>query len=207
MATHYHAYYTAGALLYEEMTRVISRWQEQAHRMAVDDIPDDWLLLRSGKSRQTKAREVRRRLTALPDFLWKGYADLPYSEQRLLLYYSCMKAYPLLFDFHLEAVMDRWRMVGQKLTRADFDGFLQAQELTYPEISRWTPSTRQKLGQVTMKMLREAGLLSAQGDLQKGIASDAFWRKIAGTGDLWILELMFLNESERRHILNTGHDL
>jgi hypothetical protein len=51
-------------------------------------------------------------------------------------------------------------------------------------------------------MLRESGLL-VENQLRQVNPSDRFWKRFVTVGDIWFLEACFLNEEERRRIVDT----
>jgi hypothetical protein len=54
----------------------------------------------------------------------------------------------------------------RQLTFSDYDAFYNAKALWHTELEALAPSTQSKLRQNLFRMLREAGLLSEQGEIQ-----------------------------------------
>ena len=198
MAETYHAHFTSGALLEAETARVLERLQEgEAGQKAISEGDLSWLNINSRKARITTAREINRRLNAVADkSMWEFFLISPEADRKIMLYYACCKAYPLLLDFHLEVAMDKWRSFNLDLGRKDFLNFLDRKSIHHPEIEAWSEATRNKLAQVALRIMAQAGLLRA-GSIHKVPASDALWRRFVEIGESWFLELMFLNAEER----------
>lgn len=202
MAT-YHAYFTSGALLLEETEMFFQKLaREQGADSAELLVPPEWMPANSAKARQTTAREVQRRINAVDSLIWTGFTELDAADQKLLLYYACCKAYALLFDFHLQVLLDKWVSSTRTVARIDVENFLIKQSIAHPEIDEWTLSTKTKLSQVTMRILAQANIIDDEASLQKPQASVNTWRRISNTGDQWFLEFMFLNQEEKNRMIN-----
>lgn len=200
----YHAHFTAGALLQEETERVLRKFEEKNMLDFTDQpikVNPNWTGINSEKGRITTAREIGRRMNAIPHRdVWSNYLNFSDPEQKLILYYSCCKAYGLVLDFHLEVILEKWRSFQREIDPLDFLNFLDRKSLNHPEMESWTANTQKKLAQVCLKMLKQADILR-DGVLKKVPASSSFWRNFVEMGDSWFLELMFLNEEERESII------
>jgi hypothetical protein len=78
----------------------------------------------------------------------------------LMLLAAVLKAYPIARDFVTEVVFDKVRSFEPSLEKKDWTRFLEQRETIDAEVRKWTESTRRKIGQVIIRMLSEAGLLS-----------------------------------------------
>lgn len=202
MAKRYHAHFTSGALLQDDILQVLTHlaWDKEEEREL--KIDPAWLQINSYKARQTTAREIRRRMKAVQDpGIWETFQSHSDTDQKVWLYYACCKAYPLLLDFHLEIVLNKWRSFNLEIESQDFLNFLYQKSIEHPELDDWSEQTQAKLAQVAIKMLKEAGLVK-DGQLQKVQANNSLWERFVGMGERWFLELMFLNADEREMYLN-----
>lgn len=181
----------------EESVRII-----EAVRAGVplQEVDPDVLDVNSIRGRKRKTEEIIKRLESADKSIW---ADLPQrkaAEQNVTLYYCCLKTYRLLFDFHMDVVLPRWRSSDRSLRAYDVQRFLEQRADSHPEIDSWSETTWEKIRQVMLKMLREAGLLQ-EGRLRALQLPTAFWRRFAKVGDIWFLEALFLNETQRQAVV------
>ncbi len=78
----------------------------------------------------------------------------------LLLLTAVLKTYPIVRSFVREVLLEKVRCYEPKLERKDWVRFLEQWETIDPEVPQWTESSRKKMGQVIIRMLSEAGILS-----------------------------------------------
>jgi hypothetical protein len=90
--------------------------------------------------------------------------DYVLSVQSLL---ACsVKHCRLLGDFMLKAIGPRIRIIDDKLSRRDWEKFLESCELVDPNVKRFTESTRNKLREVVFRILVESKYLESQKNLR-----------------------------------------
>jgi hypothetical protein len=162
-----------------------------------DEIDPSIFDINSWQGQRRKVAEIKRRLSETDESVWEDLPELSTPERALVLYYCCLKTYPLLFDFHMEAVLPTWRSADRSIGPHDATRFLEERAETHPEIDEWGESTWKKVRQVMLQMLREAGFLR-DGSLHQVDRPDPFWTRFVKVGDLWFLEAAFLNEAKRR---------
>jgi hypothetical protein len=192
----YTTAFTAGPLMPERSARIVEAYRQGTPLRKIDPSILD---INSRGGQQRKSAEIKRRLENTDESVWTDLPELPTLERTLVLYYCCLKTYPLLFDFHMEAVLPTWRSADRSFEPHNARRFLEQQAESHPEISEWGESTWQKVRQVMLQMLREAGLLR-EGELRWVDRPEPFWTRFAKVGDLWFLEAAFLNEEERRSV-------
>ena len=166
----------------------------------LDEVDPDVLDVNSIRGRRRKTSEITKRLGNADKFVWNDLPDRTPPEQHVVLYYCCLKTYRLLFDFHMDVVLPRWRSSDRSLRPYDVQRFLEERADNHPVIDSWSATTWEKLRQVMLKMLREAGLLK-EGRLQPVQLPTAFWARFAKVGGIWFLEALFLNETQRQAVV------
>lgn len=128
-------------------------------------------------SRRRTLREIGNRLSQLSEeersFL-TGAADR--REQAALLWVASCRAYRFVREFAVEVLCDRHLSNRLDLPLEAFDHLLEAKGATDPRLAEISPSTLRKLRQVLFRMMREAGVLSATGQIQ---AADVSPRLVA----------------------------
>jgi hypothetical protein len=192
----YTTAFTAGPLMPKRSARIVEEISRGTSPAEIDPSIFD---INSWQGQRRKVAEIKRRLSETDQSVWEDLPELPTPEQTLVLYYCCLKTYPLLFDFHMEAVLPTWRSADRSFETHDARRFLEQQAESHPEISAWGESTWQKVRQVMLQMLRDAGLLR-EGELRRVDRPKAFWTRFVEVGDLWFLEAAFLNEEKRRSV-------
>jgi hypothetical protein len=190
----YTTAFTAGPLMPKRSAQIV---EEINRGTSPDEIDPSIFDINSWQGQRRKVAEIKRRLSETDQSVWEDLPKLPAPERALVLYYCCLKTYPLLFDFHMEAVLPTWRSADRSFGNHDVRRFLEQQAETHPEINDWGESTWKKVRQVMLQMLREAGFLR-DGSLHQVDRPDPFWARFVKVGDLWYLEAAFLNEAKRR---------
>lgn len=193
----YSTTFAAGTLLHEEALRVVAEVEGGTPLAEVDP---DVLDVKSRTGRARRLREVVRRLEQTDRRVWEDLLQRTPAEQRVLLYYACLKTYPLVADIHMNVVLPAWRSLTQELYRSDVQRFLDQQAEAHPEIDRWSENTHEKVQQVVRKMLTEVGLLVQEHRLQRLRLPRFFWARFIRAGDVWFLEAMLLDKEERTHV-------
>jgi hypothetical protein len=195
----YSASFTAGALLREEAEQVIEEVQRGTD---LEDVDPEVLDVNTHRGRKRKAMEVIKRLRSVDRSVWDDLLKVSHAEQHVVLYYCCLKAYRLLFDFHMDTVLPKWKSFDRELRPHDARRFLEQRADDHPEIDGWGDSTWEKVRQVMLKMLREAGLLEDSMLTRPQVPSDV-WERFVRVGDIWFLEAAFLKERDRTSVINS----
>lgn len=194
----YSTTFAAGSLLREEAVQIL---EEVDAGKPLAEVGPEVLDINSRSGRERRFREIERRLEHVNQDVWDDFLRCSPAEQQVILYYTCMKAYPLIADIHMNAVLPAWRSITQELHRSDVQRFLDAQADTHPEIDEWSDATYDKVQQVILKMLRDVGLLR-ENRLQPVQLRHSFWERFVAEGDVWFLEAMFLNKEERSAVIS-----
>ncbi len=160
----------------------------------------DVLKTNSESSRIRLLTELRRRNKAVSIQVWQFIKNANPAEQRLALFYVCLKASKLLFDFQFEVVLQKWRAMDYSVSKDDVLFFLDKKSLDYPDIEKWSETTKVKSATVVIRMLNESGLLK-NNKLTQPEEADSFWRFFVDLGDPWFLELCLLNKEQRDRII------
>ncbi len=194
----YTASFTAGALLFEETDAVIKFFQTHSlgdSKKLIES--NEFLKINSINSRKRRVQEILKRIETVPIDYWEFYNNLTTKdEKKVFLYFVCLKKYILIRDFHLEIVINKWRLLDSNLNKADILRFLKWASEKHPEIDEWTASTIDKIAQIIILMLKETNLL-LNGKLKKVHLNQDFWPFFWNHGESWFLEAMLLSKEER----------
>jgi len=88
----YSTTFAAGALLYDETRRVLTEVDNDG---PLDEVGPDVLNINSQSGCERRVREVERRMEHVGHEVWNDFLGRSATEQAVLLYYACMKAFPL----------------------------------------------------------------------------------------------------------------
>lgn len=152
-------------------------------------------------ARQRVVQELKKRYKATGQYVFDVFQEATLQQQNILIFYTCMKTYQILFDFMFQTVLEKWLSRNLTLDKLDVQHFLDIQSASHPEIDEWTETTREKIETVLIRMLNEVGLLQGR-QLHSVDAPDHFWRSFVDFGDPWFLQAMLLNKEQRDRIQN-----
>lgn len=181
-----------GASLRPELTRIIaedylltSDWAETRRRV----LDNNSLQARTRKSASRLEGELRQRLETLTrpqlELLAGGNAD----DAAALSWLAACKYVPFLFEFAAEVLRDKLAGHDATLRPSDYEAYAEHKALLHPELVRLKEGSRQKLREVLLRMLHQAGVLVRGGDLgiiQRPVLSPAVTRAIASDNPRWL---------------------
>lgn len=198
----YSASFTTGALFLEETVVLLSLLEQMPPAEVLDRAKKEphHLRINAEVSRRKIAGEVLKRYRAVNEQVWVLFRSLHQtSDQLLILLYACLKTYQLLTDFMMRVVVHRWQQRLLTLDRTDFERFLDEQTPTHPELATLTEATRRKSAQITLLMLKQAGLVQ-QGQLTSPPVSVQVWQFFIDQGDEWMLDVGMLTRDDRERL-------
>ncbi len=193
--------FTVGGLLFNETIAVIDyliagKIKELNRVIKTTDV----LKTNSEASRLRILSEIKRRDKAVNIEVWHYIGNLVKNEQQLALFYVCLKASKLLFDFQVEVVLEKWRTLDHIVIKNDALYFIDKKSMHYPEMENWSDNTKEKTATVLIRILNEAGILN-ESRLNHPDVSDNFWAFFIKQGDPWFLELCLIPKNQRDKIM------
>ncbi len=202
--TLYSASFTAGSLLYKETTALLPLLlSDKSGQFIKEEIKQNNLLkINSEKARERTVCEIQKRLSFVDHSFWEYYSAVLEKEQKLMLFYLCLKTYKLMFDYHFNVTVRQWNSSNPCI-----EPFLYQMELN--EISgrvdfvdSWTDSTKEKTISVYMRILKDIELLNGKTLLLKSstITGD-FWNYFVKQRELWFLDACLLNPMAKKNII------
>lgn len=193
--TKYDANFTAGGLLFNEFKaleemlvgvkfdQLIKQEEEENNKIGIA----------TSSARKRVIFEIKRRHKAAPNDFWDHFYNWNEDEQKLALFYLCLKTYPLIMDIHLEIALKKYR-IGAKLDAYDIQMRFEEIMSTDEEVASWSDATLKKLNVQYRKALRDAGLYSTSKRLQKPEKiSTQFWNYFKEINEPWFLEACFMD--------------
>ena len=158
----YNLSFTAASLR-PELARIVAEYYVEAGDW---DLTRERILssnaLQSG-SRRTAQRmelEFRQRLQTLSEGQLILLSTATAEDRAALAWLAVLKHIPFAFDFAAEVLRDKLAAHDSVLRHSDYEGYLEAKSLAHPELGKLTASSKEKIRQVLLSMLTEAGLLA-----------------------------------------------
>ena len=170
-----------------ESTALAAVYLQQADWTAAKAVVLDHNLFqtRTESTARRKLRELIPRLSTLTHEQLQLIVSGSISEQRALLWLSVCKRNPILKDFATMVVREKYLTLDLRIRTTDFDRFLDSQSVWHAELEKLTANTRTKLATVTMRMLREAELVSSDGIIQPTLMSSELAQVIRDDDRSW----------------------
>lgn len=157
----YSMSFTAASLR-PELARILAEvflscgdWDETKKKVLADNA----LQARSPASGIRMEREIRQRLQTLSRSQIEILANAPADSRSAIAWLSVLKHEPFVFVFAAEVLRGKIEALDPVLRPSDYEQFVAGQATDHPELSRLTPTTKAKIRQVTIRMLREVGIL------------------------------------------------
>lgn len=185
----YRLSFTTGGLLRTEAAVIaevlLSLGDAGAARERV--IEQNLVQQRTTASTARVTREVLQRLSTLPPVGVELVARGSVEDTRHVMWLAVCLRYRFLREFGREVVRERCTSGRSSLVYADFDTFWNVQASWVDALRDTADSTRAKLRQNTFRMLREAGLLNADGQVLPIVLSPSASEVIMATSPELVL--------------------
>jgi len=194
--------FTAGGLLHEETISLSPYYNDDKIESISEQIANNSLMkTNSQASRQRMIQEIKKRYLAVGEKFYGNFDQFTIVEQKLIIFYSCMKTYKILFDFMLDVIIEKWLSMDLEVDINDVERFLDKKSNVQNDIEDWSSQTRRKIITVLVRMLNEVGMLE-NNTLVQIEAPDEFWRMFVASNDSWFLEMGLLSKEQREKIIN-----
>lgn len=112
-------------------------------------------------SQNRQIREIILRLQQLPSELVVRLAEYDIQTAKVILLLAIIKLYPIIFEFIVEFLRDKWLRFDYEIINSDFPKFWDMVQERHPELENVTDSTRSKIKQVIYRILAEVGLIDS----------------------------------------------
>ncbi len=94
-----------------------------------------------------------------------------YEDAKSMILLSLVKAYPYVFDFIIEVLLNKYLLFDRTLLDSDYIRFVNSKSLQHPELEKITEITSKKVKQVVFKLLEQVGLIT---NIKNGIILKPF---------------------------------
>ena len=192
----YSASITGGGFLFNETNALLPLLlDENAAALIKDEVMNNNILhINSEKSRQRNVAEIKRRFEAVPRSFWYDYMSMDDDNKRIALFFVLLKTYKILFDFHANVTMRRWRSASQDISIDDL--FMEFNSISAKDefVDSWSESTKKKVASGYMSILRHCKMLDENDQLKalRPTNVDFYF----GIGEPWFLDACLLEPYE-----------
>jgi hypothetical protein len=191
-ATHsYNLSFTAASLR-PELARIVAEYYVELgdwDLAKAQILSSNALQCRSMGSAIRLERELRQRLDKLTVEQITLLTQATAEDRAAIAWLAVCKHILFAFEFTAEVLRDKLTAHDPVLRHSDYETYIESKALTHPELSKLTPSSKNKIRQVLMKMLTEAGLLAKEtppGMIQRPPLSPAVIRVIVSDSPTWL---------------------
>lgn len=147
------------------------------------------LQCRSASSANRLERELRQRLETLSHDQLVLLAQAPSEDRAAIAWLAACKHIPFAFEFAVEVLRDKLAAHDPILRPSDYEAYLENKSVSHPALARLTPSSKNKIRQVLLKMLSEVALLApgeSLGVTQRPTLSPGLVRVITADSPHWL---------------------
>lgn len=191
----YSAAFTAGALLYQEMDAVLPLlMQPNGEALIKEEVnKNEYLLVASLNTRKRYVPELLRRYKAVPQNFWKDYLTFSPIARKVALFYAVLKTYKIVWDFHINVTVEKWKSFDQTITKEDIA--YRYDELANQDdfVASWSDLTKSKVISVYLHMLHQAGMRKEAGTaLKQPELTDEEYAYYIKINEPWFLDACLL---------------
>lgn len=180
----YRLSFTTGGLFLREAPLVASRylalrdWAQTRAEVRAENL----LQVRTAAAATRISKELVARLECLDTDELESLVEGSQRERGHLLWSAVCRRYDFVRDFAIEVLREHYLVLRHQLTFSDYDAFYNAKALWHSELEALAPSTQSKLRQNLFRMLREADLLSEQGQIRPALLTPRTAQLLARQG-------------------------
>ena len=147
------------------------------------------LQCRSVSSAIRMERELRQRLETLTIDQITLLTQATAEDRAAIAWLAACKHIRFAFEFAAEVLRDKLAAHDPVLRHSDYEAYAETKGLSHPEFVRLTTSSKNKIRQVLLRMLTEAGLLvkgTSLGTIQRPALSPAVLHVINADNPSWL---------------------
>lgn len=199
----YSASFTAGGLLYKETSALLPLLQLEDSEPAIrEEIKNNKLLhINTESARKRIVSEILKRTKHTGQSFWRLYSNSNEEEQKILLFFLCLKTYPLMFDLHFNVTLKQWHSSSR--TVDPYYYLMEIEEIAARDnrVDSWKSITKRRVVSIYIHTLKDVKLLGDDNQLQQTKHNDTFWNNFISFGELWFLDALFLSNDDKERII------
>lgn len=199
----YSASITGCGFMYEEMRALLPLLMSPDRDSLLKEelLTGEHLMMSSERTRSRAIPEFAKRYNAVPKSFWSWFLTLNDKSQRVAMFYVILKTYKIVFDLHINVVLEHWRGVDQRVSRNDL--MMEFNEISANDafVESWSENTKDRVASAVCSVLRKVGLMEEKNfDLKPIDFSDIDSTYYIQNNELWFLEACFLEPYEVQKI-------
>ena len=199
----YSASITGCGFMYEEMRALLPLLMSPDRDSLLKEelLTGEHLMMSSERTRSRAIPEFVKRYNAVPKSFWNWFLTLNDKSQRVAMFYVILKTYKIVFDLHINVVLEHWRGVDQRVSRNDL--MMEFNEISANDafVESWSENTKDRVASAVCSVLRKVGLMEEKNfDLKPIDFSDIDSTYYIQNNELWFLEACFLEPYEVQKI-------
>jgi hypothetical protein len=190
----YDANFTAGGILYNEfivLKELLIR-NDFIELIKIEEEQNNSIGIKTLGSRKRIISEIKRRYAQVSLDFWHNFFEWNEVEQKLGLFFLCLKTYPLIFDIHFEVTLKKFK-TGNKLEAYDVQMRIDEIASNDDEVSKWSEKTFNKINVQYRKAIKDIGLYNGSTLKRETKAREIFWDYFKNNNESWFLEACFIN--------------
>jgi hypothetical protein len=155
---------------------------------------------RSPSSLVRMERELRQRIRTLTPIQIELLAHATSDDRAAMAWLAAQKHCSFVFEFAAEVLREKLAAHDPVLRLSDYETFVENKSAAHPELAQLATVSKNKIRQVLLRMLAEAGLLcdgSAMGIIQRPVLSKSALSAIVGDSGHWLAGFLFLDNEIR----------
>lgn len=185
--------FTAGALLYKEAKKYIASISCIEDYLSLNEnVASDHIPTNSETSRKRIKAELDKRLHFLNEDYLKLFSNSDEKNQKIILLFAICKTYSIIAEFLLEVIYQKWKRFDYDVTTYDF-GYFLSEKLSQEKLDSISDKTKYKLSQVTVKILKEIGMLE-KNQINQIFPSEELIMTLNKNGDGWFLNCLLITQ-------------
>jgi len=192
----YSAAITGGGFMFNETDAVLPLLQSPDRESLIRDemVNNRLLMINSERSRKNALTEIKRRYDVMPAQFWCDYQSMPDDDRRIALFFVILKTYKILFDFHINVTMRKWKSVSKSVLLEDL--MMEFNEIASADafVDSWSDLTKKKVAGAYLSILRKIEMLDVNNDLHPVNCSNFTY--YITQGEQWFLEACLLQPYE-----------
>lgn len=191
----YDANFTAGGILYNEFIALKETLMSDnfIELIKIEEEQNNSIGIKTLGSRKRIISEIKRRYSNTPSEFWTHFFEWNEIEQKLALFFLCLKTYPLIFDIHFEVTLKKFK-TGNKLEAYDIQMRMDEIVSNDDEVSKWSEKTFNKINVQYRKAIKDIGLYNGTTLNRESKARAIFWDYFKNNNESWFLEACFINK-------------
>lgn len=139
-------------------------------------------------------RELRQRITKLTPAQIDLLAHATSEDRAAMAWLATQKHCSFTFEFAAEVLREKLAAHDPVLRQSDYETFIEIKSASHPELTQLANVSKNKIRQVLLRMLVEAGLLcdgSGMGVIQRPVLSESAIRAIVDDSSHWLAGFLF----------------